>query len=441
MELFEHVGRMTYINALGDQHILYPVTKKECVEGLYIIEKSIGDINQLETEDKSSIVAAINEARSTGGSNNAVDVQEAIHNALEQAKQSGDFDGRGIVSVIRTSGSGAAGTVDTYTITYTDDTKSTFSIYNGANGADGQGGSGSSSGENGATFTPSVDSNGNLSWENDKGLANPATVNIKGPSGKDGTHGISPTITTTKVSGGNQITITDKDGTKSFIVKDGIDSSDGSSGTNGKDGVGILSITQTTTSTDSGGTNVITAILSDGKTSSFSIQNGAAGKDGKDGTNGVGVSSVSQTTTSSVSGGTNVVTVELSNGQKSTFNIKNGTAGADGKNGQNGVGVSNVIQSTESGDDGGTNVITIMLSDGTEKEFSVKNGTKGVQGAPGINATINGVNTLILNTGVGMTTTQNGNTMTISANYEFGQNDLTPGESTLATGKLYFVYE
>ena len=38
-------------------------------------------------------------------------------------------------------------------------------------------------GSNGATFTPSVDSDGNLSWSNDKGLSNPQTVNIKGPQG------------------------------------------------------------------------------------------------------------------------------------------------------------------------------------------------------------------------------------------------------------------
>lgn len=35
-------------------------------------------------------------------------------------------------------------------------------------------------GENGATFTPSVDEEGNLSWSNDRGLENPETVNIKG---------------------------------------------------------------------------------------------------------------------------------------------------------------------------------------------------------------------------------------------------------------------
>lgn len=46
----------------------------------------------------------------------------------------------------------------------------------------GQGPSGAP-GSNGATFTPSVDAEGNLSWTNDKGLDNPQTVNIKGPKG------------------------------------------------------------------------------------------------------------------------------------------------------------------------------------------------------------------------------------------------------------------
>lgn len=38
-------------------------------------------------------------------------------------------------------------------------------------------------GSNGATFTPAVDAEGNLSWTNDSGLDNPQTVNIKGPKG------------------------------------------------------------------------------------------------------------------------------------------------------------------------------------------------------------------------------------------------------------------
>lgn len=39
------------------------------------------------------------------------------------------------------------------------------------------------SGDNGATFVPSVDEDGNLSWENDWGLPNPEPVNIKGEKG------------------------------------------------------------------------------------------------------------------------------------------------------------------------------------------------------------------------------------------------------------------
>ena len=45
-------------------------------------------------------------------------------------------------------------------------------------------------GEDGATFTPSVDSEGNLSWSNNKGLTNPTTVNIKGEQGIQGKQGI-----------------------------------------------------------------------------------------------------------------------------------------------------------------------------------------------------------------------------------------------------------
>ena len=41
-------------------------------------------------------------------------------------------------------------------------------------------------GKTGVTFTPHVDSQGNLSWTNDGGLENPVTVNIKGQKGDTG---------------------------------------------------------------------------------------------------------------------------------------------------------------------------------------------------------------------------------------------------------------
>lgn len=45
-------------------------------------------------------------------------------------------------------------------------------------------GMGAVKGDDGTTFTPSVSSNGTLSWTNNGGLPNPAPVNIQGPAGK-----------------------------------------------------------------------------------------------------------------------------------------------------------------------------------------------------------------------------------------------------------------
>ena len=44
-------------------------------------------------------------------------------------------------------------------------------------------------GAKGTTFTPSLSASGDLSWTNDGGLANPSTVNIKGPQGIQGEKG------------------------------------------------------------------------------------------------------------------------------------------------------------------------------------------------------------------------------------------------------------
>lgn len=101
-------------------------------------------------------------------------------------------DGVGIASVKQTTTSSADGGTNVVTVTLSNGTTSTFNVRNGSkgsngtngtNGKDGADGEDGSDGEDGATFTPSVDSAGNLSWTNNKGLANPATVNIKGPKG------------------------------------------------------------------------------------------------------------------------------------------------------------------------------------------------------------------------------------------------------------------
>ena len=94
-------------------------------------------------------------------------------------------------------------------------------------------------GENGATFTPSVSSEGVISWTNDKDLPNPESVNIKGPAGADGhqgTDGVSPTVTVTQITGGHQISITDAQGTNTFNVMDGSDGAAGQIGPAGANG-------------------------------------------------------------------------------------------------------------------------------------------------------------------------------------------------------------
>ncbi len=130
--------------------------------------------------------------------------------------------GVGVQSVTQTTTSSADGGSNVVTVTLTDGTKSTFTVNNGSKGSQGvqgiqgeqgpkgdtgatgaQGpkgdkgdkgdtgaaganGTNGKDGTDGATFTPSVDSAGNLSWTNNKGLANPPTVNIKGPKGDVG---------------------------------------------------------------------------------------------------------------------------------------------------------------------------------------------------------------------------------------------------------------
>lgn len=61
----------------------------------------------------------------------------------------------------------------------------------------------------GATFTPYVSEDCDLSWTNDRGRKNPPTVNIRG---------ISPTIEVTDIQGGHRVTVTDIDGSRYFDV-------------------------------------------------------------------------------------------------------------------------------------------------------------------------------------------------------------------------------
>lgn len=72
-------------------------------------------------------------------------------------------DGKGITSVSKTSTSGL---VDTYTITYTDNTTSTFEVTNGANGQNGQDGTNGQNGADGRDGAIQYTAGNNITIEN-----------------------------------------------------------------------------------------------------------------------------------------------------------------------------------------------------------------------------------------------------------------------------------
>ena len=102
-----------------------------------------------------------------------------------------------------------------------------------------------SQGETGATFTPTVDSNGYISWSNDKGLTNPVTRLIMGPTG--------PAFTYDMFTAEQLEEIT------------------------GPQGVSITSISRTSGNGAAGTVDTYTIYMSNGSTSTFQVRNGTNG--------------------------------------------------------------------------------------------------------------------------------------------------------------------
>lgn len=207
----------------------------------------------------------------------------------------------------------------------------------------------------GATFTPSVDDAGNLSWTNDKGRENPATKNIKG---------YSPKIIVKEITGGKQLVITDYSGSQTVDILDGTD------GTNGySPKIVVRDVTD--------GKELVITDYSGSQT--VKILNGADGKDGTDGANGYSPKIVVR----DVDGGKELVITDYSGSQ--TVKILNGTNGQDGTNGTNGIdGVSPTVSTAAITD--GTRV-TITDKDGA-KSFDVMNGDDGTNGTDGVSPTV-----------------------------------------------------
>lgn len=207
-------------------------------------------------------------------------------------------DGRGISTIERTSGDGSSGSLDTYTITYTDNTTSTFSV---RNGKDGQifnikgavtnisalpNPSAANSGNAYIVGTSStkydlyacVLSGGAYTWLN----LGPVS-GVKGDKGDTGTGITSLTGNTVNKDQGGRAFVLDvalSNGTSKTFEYDIVDGTNGTNGTNGTDGAdgrGIVSIEKTAGTGAAGTTDTYTITYTDNTTSTFSVYNGQDG--------------------------------------------------------------------------------------------------------------------------------------------------------------------
>lgn len=159
----------------------------------------------------------------------------------------------------------------------------------------------------GATFTPSVDAEGNISWSNDKGLDNPQTQNIKGQKGDTGEpFTISKTYPSVEAMNadfdnmevGDYVmiasSVNDEDNAKLYVKTDTewvfITDFSGAIGIQGEPGVGITTVTSGQSIQQDGNTvTPITVNKTDGTQQTFNVsaKNGIDGINGTDGNDGV----------------------------------------------------------------------------------------------------------------------------------------------------------
>lgn len=228
-----------------------------------------------------------NETVITAANLNAIqDELIRVGNGLDNGSFQGEpgKDGVGISSIQQTTTSTADGGNNVFTVTLTNGTTARFNVKNGSKGSTGETGLQGPQGEKGDTGET-----GSQGPQGDKG-----EKGDKGDPGAAGENGVTPTFsigTVTTLSAGSSATATITGTAESPVLNLGIPkgkdgtSGGGSDGT-GADGVGIASVVQTTTSTADDGNNIITVTLTDGTSSTFTVQNGSKGSKGDTGADG-----------------------------------------------------------------------------------------------------------------------------------------------------------
>lgn len=257
-------------------------------------------------------------------------------------------DGRGIVSIVRTDGDGTAGTVDTYTITYTDLTTSTFTVYNGKDGDPG----------NGIAFI-----------EYETTSVPGASIPLKFILDNGDTYNIT-------IPGGKQ----------------------------GLDGRGIQSISRTDGNGAPGAADTYTIVYTDETTSTFTVTNGKDGEDGEDGAS-FWIATfpidwpINQLAECEISGIQIPVSRELKEydlilGADGNVGIvrwvREGKVGIrrsqvllKGQSGQDGRGITSILRTSGDGVPGTRDTYTIYYTDDTTSTFDVINGHAGPMGPAG----------------------------------------------------------
>jgi hypothetical protein len=192
-----------------------------------------------------------------------------------------------IASIERTSGDGSAGTTDTYTITYQDDSTDTFTVYNGADGATGAAGA---DGADGAAATITIGTvttgaPGSSATVTNVGTENAAVLDFSIPQGAKGDKGDKGDTGATGPQGpqgpqGEQGPQGPQgpQGEQGPQGPQGPQGEQGPKGDDGADGRGITSITRTVGDGSPGTTDTYTITYTDETTDEFTVYNGADGE-------------------------------------------------------------------------------------------------------------------------------------------------------------------
>ena len=234
------------------------------------------------------------------------------------------------------------------------------------------------SGTDGATFTPAVDANGNLSWTNDGGLPNPETVNVRGAQGEAATVQVGQVTT---LPAGSQATVTNSGTNQAAVLNFGIPT--GATGANGitphigVDGFWYIGETNTNVKArGQDGEDGVTPHI--GENGNWFIGNQdtnvkAEGTDGQDGA--ASTIEVGEVTTGAAGTQASVTNSGTANAAVLDFTIPKGADGASG--------VTDVTAGTPTEQDGYTvTPVTFNFERGNSKTVNIqaKNGEDGGEG-------------------------------------------------------------